>query len=458
MKKHILIVALLLSLTLIAGANENIVAITPQATSNNSTINDTVSMFPLTAAEMMGIVIILLVGGLANSTGNGGGALFTSILLIFFPYSPTASSGLVYNLIFGGCLGNYINIVRRRNPKTGKPLIDYDLILLCLPPMLLGSSIGGLLGRIVPQAIFIVGVVIVAILSSTNLYQKIKKQWKEETNEKLLNDPTTCSETELQILDQGQAKTEQVNFDPQLQEVLIEEQKIFPRKKYLNLALLMSLVMLAAVFRGTDKTPSIIGLKYCSSGYWSLYLIGLMISGVFLVINKNVIEANIELKKRFLANNAVEVPNIDTTFQLSIERVRKLYVLMIITGFIARFLSMGGGMLMTPLFISVGISPHTVAATSGLMVMLSGLVSLFQALLYRDAPLKDAMFFLVIMILGSFTVSYALNWLVRLKGRPSILLIAFLIVLAISVPATPAYTLWKNSDNLGKLFEFHSIC
>ena len=127
-------------------------------------------VFPLSAKEIIGLVLIVLVAGLANTGGIGGGTLLTSILIMFFYYNENQALAIVYSLVFGGSLGNFINIVGRRDVKTKKPLINYDLALLCMPTMVLGTTIGVILGRMVAPIVIILGIVIVTTFTLLKVF------------------------------------------------------------------------------------------------------------------------------------------------------------------------------------------------------------------------------------------------------------------------------------------------
>src|SRR5690348_6467455 len=56
------------------------------------------SFFPITWLEIGGIVLIMVVSGVANAGGIGGGTLLSSILIVLFNYNENNSVSLVYAL------------------------------------------------------------------------------------------------------------------------------------------------------------------------------------------------------------------------------------------------------------------------------------------------------------------------------------------------------------------------
>eukprot|EP01017_Pseudomicrothorax_dubius_P049015 TRINITY_DN9040_c0_g1_i8.p1 TRINITY_DN9040_c0_g1~~TRINITY_DN9040_c0_g1_i8.p1 ORF type:complete len:166 (-),score=21.00 TRINITY_DN9040_c0_g1_i8:60-557(-) len=108
-------------------------------------------VFPLQSSEIYGSLLVIIVAGLANAGGLGGGAILTPILMIFFGYSASASVMLSYILVFGGSLGNFFLTGLSKDPETGRRVVNYDLAMLCLPLLLMGTLIGVKINRALPE-------------------------------------------------------------------------------------------------------------------------------------------------------------------------------------------------------------------------------------------------------------------------------------------------------------------
>lgn len=62
------------------------------------------------------------------------------------------STVLTYAVALGSKLADNLLAIKRKHPVFhDRPLIDYTVILLFLPPVLLGSSIGAIFSSIVPN-------------------------------------------------------------------------------------------------------------------------------------------------------------------------------------------------------------------------------------------------------------------------------------------------------------------
>jgi len=211
-------------------------------------------------------------------------------------------------------------------------------------------------------------------------------------------------------------------------------------------------VMLLSLFRGSQNFHSIIGLEYCGVGYWGVYVLTLIICILIFFLNRTLLRKNIQVKEHFNYEAA------KGDFELSDTSTKKLTILSGIAGVLAGLLGIGGGMVMNPMLLNMGIPAQTVAATSGFFVVQTSFISLFQSLLYGDVPLKEEGFFFLSSLVGSFCVSLFLTWLMKKTKRASLVLFALIGVLVLSIVVTPVFEVWQNFDDLKKLVMFKSIC
>eukprot|EP00330_Aristerostoma_sp_ATCC50986_P007811 CAMPEP_0114578864 /NCGR_PEP_ID=MMETSP0125-20121206/3350_1 /TAXON_ID=485358 ORGANISM="Aristerostoma sp., Strain ATCC 50986" /NCGR_SAMPLE_ID=MMETSP0125 /ASSEMBLY_ACC=CAM_ASM_000245 /LENGTH=177 /DNA_ID=CAMNT_0001769253 /DNA_START=220 /DNA_END=753 /DNA_ORIENTATION=- len=145
----------------------------------------------------------MVISGFANTGGLGGGALMSPVLLIGFNYDATKAIQIVYSLVFGGAVGNFLNVVRVKD-KSGKPVVDYDLSMVCMPPMLLGATLGVLLNRMSPPVVIIAGLIMLLIFVFLKVMKKANVEYKKESikiaelkasMQPVLNDGTSQQDT-----------------------------------------------------------------------------------------------------------------------------------------------------------------------------------------------------------------------------------------------------------------------
>ena len=100
------------------------------------------------------IVVVFVMSGMFNATGIGGGSLFVSFLLSAMKYPTKTAISISYSILFGGSLAKTMFSIRLTSKESGKPLINYDVALILIPAMLVGSIIGLYLNEMFSFRIF----------------------------------------------------------------------------------------------------------------------------------------------------------------------------------------------------------------------------------------------------------------------------------------------------------------
>ena len=129
-------------------------------------------LFPMGVVEYLGVFLVILLAGLSNAGGVGGGAIMTPILILLFGFIPHYAIPISQVIIFGGSLIAIAMKLPSRHPTRDKPLIFYDLILLTNSPLLLGISTGVMLNEILPSWVIELLLTIVLVYMAFNTSQK----------------------------------------------------------------------------------------------------------------------------------------------------------------------------------------------------------------------------------------------------------------------------------------------
>lgn len=416
-------------------------------------------IFPMPTFEIVGTILIMIVTGFSNAAGSGGSTLTTLLLLIFFQYTENRAVMIAYALVFGGSLGNFVNTGFKLNAKTGRPFINYDVILACMPSMIFGSSIGVVLNRMAAPIIITVGLVIVMYLSVGKIYQKAKKEYKEEANKRkekaadhtpnsddspparrFHRNPKTFHEEEEMLISEG------------WQSILREEYSAIPKTKMAIVIVLLISSMAIAIIKGSKKVDSILGIQYCSSGYWGVFATGLLMCLVFSFMNRRLIRKVLRLKKLY------NIEKEEGDFNITDESISKLSKASIVAGVLAGLLGMGGGTVMGPVLLSMDANIENVVATSGFFVVQTSFMTLFQSALYGDTPIMELLFFFGISFIGSYGISFVIKSLIKWYKRPSIALFILLAINVIGLVAMPAFEIYKSYYDFSEMYEFSPVC
>lgn len=113
-------------------------------------------IFPPSFLEIIGILVLFLMGFLSNAGGLGGGGILIPFVLIFFKLSifecvPIAN---LFGLI--ASLTRFIINFRQRHPNpkkaaTGKLCIEYEIVTLTMPLLYLGTLFGVQIGTLISE-------------------------------------------------------------------------------------------------------------------------------------------------------------------------------------------------------------------------------------------------------------------------------------------------------------------
>ncbi|CAG9332101.1 unnamed protein product [Blepharisma stoltei] len=146
-------------------------------------------LFPIKDLEWVGSFLIVIVSALSNTSGIGGGALNVLICLVLFNFDTTYSVPLSTVIVFGGSLATIIIQIPSRHPAKNRPLIDYNIALFVISPMLFGATVGVILNKVFPSWLILALLMCVLIFMLYNSLKKYNKLRIQESNQrKILRD------------------------------------------------------------------------------------------------------------------------------------------------------------------------------------------------------------------------------------------------------------------------------
>jgi len=411
--------------------------------------------FPLNSPEIFGIILVLLLTGLSNAGGVGGGPLLSSILIIALNYNENKAFAIVSALVFGGSVGNFLNVLTQRDP-SGKPLINYNLALICVPPILLGTMLGILLSRILAPIILSAGVVLTSLFMILRIYGKARQQYQEETEHKIKQmEFHTNKKVEEIRLNKPQVSLEiEENSSPtypqEAQKTFRQEHKLFPKRKLTLIAMLIITILFMTLIRGSKKFDSILGVSYCGFTYWGLFITTAFICLAFMILN--------QIFVRKILQRLNHTRQQEGSFQLCLQHLPKLRISSGVVGFLAGLLGIGSGMIISPTLLQIGVPARNLAATAGFFVVQTSFISLFQSAFSQDVPLETLGFFLILATISSFLISAGLTLFINKFKRPSVILVILIVIIGLSVVIVPISTIIKAQQNWKQIFTFKSIC
>ncbi|KAM1384769.1 hypothetical protein EV1_036535 [Malus domestica] len=104
----------------------------------------------------------------------------------------------------------------------------------------------------------------------------------------------------------------------------------------------------------------------------------------------------------------------------------------LLAGILGCVFGIGGGMLISPLLLQVGVAPEVTAATCSFMVFFSSSMSAFQYLLLGMEQADTALIFAIVCFVASLLGLVVLQRAIKVYGRASLIVFSVSIVMALS--------------------------
>ncbi|MBA0552067.1 hypothetical protein Golob_022909, partial [Gossypium lobatum] len=253
---------------------------------------------------VVGSVLGFLGAAFGSVGGVGGGGIFVPMLALIIGFDPKSSTAISKCMITGAAAATVCYNIRQRHPTLELPLIDYDLALLFQPMLVLGISIG--VGFNVIFADWMITVLLIIVFIELN-----------------------------GELTQHEVTTESKEGKPKVS--LIEN----ICWKELGLLVVVWILILALQIAKNYSTT-------CSVEYWVLNFLQIPVT-----VGVSSYEAVFLYKgRRKIASKGDAVAN---------WRVHKLVIYCgfgVLAGVLGGMLGLGGGFILGPLFLEMGIPPQ----------------------------------------------------------------------------------------------------
>ena len=121
--------------------------------------------------------------GLANVAGIGGGGITVPIVMICWGFSTKESVAISGATIFVGSVVRFFYSIDRKHPEKKATSIDYGIVIVMLPLVLVGSFTGVLVNIMLPPLILSGILTLLLIYLTWTSYKSAIKIWRKETVE-----------------------------------------------------------------------------------------------------------------------------------------------------------------------------------------------------------------------------------------------------------------------------------
>ncbi|KAJ8429646.1 hypothetical protein Cgig2_009292 [Carnegiea gigantea] len=326
------------------------------------------------------IVVATVIGFLGSAFGTvggvGGGGIFVPMLNLIVGFDAKSAAALSKCMIMAASASSVWYNLRVQHPYKDVPVLDYDLALLFQPMLMLGITIGVSLSVFFPYWLITVFIIILFIGTSSRSFFKGIEMWKEET---LLKNE--MGKQQEHCLD---SHGEHTGYEP-----------LNPR----------------------EEKSSLNDVAACSTVYWVLNLVQFPVA--FGVFGYEAIKLSEEGRKRRKAGNPESI--CAASIEFTPITISFCALCGLLGGTVGGLLGSGGGFILGPLLLEIGVIPQVASATATFVMLFSSSLSVVEFYFLRRFPMPYALYLMSVSLLAGFWGQYFVRKLVAFLKRASII-------------------------------------
>ncbi|XP_068340169.1 sulfite exporter TauE/SafE family protein 4-like [Pyrus communis] len=358
------------------------------------------------------LVLATVIGFLGSACGTvggvGGGGIFVPMLTLIVGFDTKSAAALSKCMIMGASASSVWYNLRVPHPTKEVPIIDYDLALLFQPMLMLGITLGVALSVVFPYWLITVLIIILFLGTSSRSCFKGAEMWKEETILK----KEYARQQEATVNSRGE-----LLIDAQYESLLPREEKSMMQilifnlrwERVLVLVALWVLFLLLQILKN-DVTA-------CSTWYWVLFCLQFPIA--FGVFGYESVKLCKEYKKRMSTGNTESI--CEASIAWTPIHIAFCALCGILGGTVGGLLGSGGGFVLGPLLLEIGVIPQVASATATFVMTFSASLSVVEFYLLKRFPIPYAIYLTSVSILAGFWGQFLVRRVVTILKRASII-------------------------------------
>ncbi|KAJ7538545.1 hypothetical protein O6H91_11G053800 [Diphasiastrum complanatum] len=441
------------------------------------------------AKTIVAMAVAAIGAALSSAGGVGGGGLFVPIFNLLLQFDAKTSAALSNFMIFGGMFANIlVNSVQRHPSHSERSMIDLDAAILIQPNMLLGISLGVFCNVMFPGWLIILLLTFVLIFVTFRSCTNGVRLWKKESSiasheRTMMASVTGCmadeeghrSGTSHDIIAERVCRTElklavdssnkisataakEADIQSNLPQNSLQETLLplgspeVSKHSYINhLVLVIVWFAFSALQVLRDGSHSMLDLEPCGISYW--LLTGLQVPLSVAITAWTACHLRGKKKSSFSQRPQKEGDVLPKTYT-------PLSVIALVTGILGGMLGIGGGMIINPILLEIGMLPQVAAATSALLVFFSSSLSVVQFWLMGRIPIEYATIFATLCFAFSGLGLLILQRAITKYGRASLIVFCLSFVMGLSAILMAFFgslDVWGQYSR-GEYMGFHAPC
>ncbi|CAL9766604.1 unnamed protein product [Musa acuminata subsp. burmannicoides] len=378
--------------------------------------------------------------------GVGGGGIFVPLLTLVVGFDAKSAAALSKCMIMGASASSVWYNLRVAHPSKEVPIIDYNLALLFQPMLMLGITIGVELSVVFPFWLITILIIILFIGTSSRSMFKGVQMWKKETLLKM----------EMRKQEEAKSNQEVVGIDTTCEPLLHRPEKSMLEALRFNIrwkgiSVLMVVwfsFLLLQILKNNSET--------CSLFYWVVNILQFPVA--LSVFSWEATKLWRESRQRRMQGNW------ESVCEASIEWTGMQLVFCafcgLLGGTVGGLLGSGGGFILGPLLLEIGVIPQVASATATFVMMFSSSLSVVEFYFLKRFPIPYALYLISVSVMAGFWGQFFVRKLVKFLKRASIIVfilssVIFASALTMGVVGTEkSITMIKNHEYMG----FLSFC
>lgn len=379
--------------------------------SQNSSLSDAQKIWPDLEFGWR-IAVATIIGFLGSAFGTvggvGGGGIFVPLLTLIVGFDTKSAAALSKCMIMAASASSVWYNIRVQHPCREVPILDYDLALLFQPMLMLGITFGVALSVVFPYWLITVLIIILFLGTSSRSFSRGIMMWKEETvlNNELAKKQDTFVNSRGELL-----------IDTQYEPLIPKEEKTAMQIMAFNLnwkrLLLLVIVWVSFIFFQVLKND----IAACSTWYWVINLIQIPVA--FGVFGYEAVKLYEEGKKRKISGNTESV--CEASIEFTPLTLSFCALCGLLGGTVGGLLGSGGGFILGPLLLEIGVIPQVASATATFVMLFSSSLSVVEFYFLNRFPVTFALYLMSVSLMAGFWGQYFVRKLVAFLKRASII-------------------------------------
>ena len=478
--------------------------------------------FPYLWRDIVGMLVWFVAAGVATACGVGGGGIYVPLGIVLINFAPKQASGLSQSSIFGASLGGLILNLRNRHPYTSKliqtgaigseaertesnvptnedgeidtattkhftrPLIDFDMALFLAPMEMAGAVLGVVIQTILPNWLYLFAAAIILGFTARKTFLKWQSTRAEEL-EKAAKEAVYATEQEEEALTSPDterptiapeqapppaptlATTGSSDADEDIADdedhIIMDDEKMakrlyflerdarqYPTEKLIPFALLWLGLTLLTFFKGGKGVPSLVGINCTSPWYYAL--IGFQFLWTFGFAAYFAVKVTRETAQK----KACGYPFHEHDVLWDYSKTRFYSFFTFIAGIVAGLIGIGGGMVLGPLMLVMGIYPRVSTATTASMIVLTSSGVAISYVTSGLVPWEYAVTFFFTCFAGALMGKTKIDAYVKKTGKASVLIFILATIIALSTLGALLIALLRLNANNWCFPRFKQFC